>query len=60
MDKKPGEAIIEFKQIGSIVKVTAVDAATGTEAVFQAPATTPRKILEQTALSKLRYVLNKK
>lgn len=54
------EAIIEYSMIGSIVRVTAIDTASGTEVVFQAPAQTPRSSLERTALSKLRYVMNKK
>ena len=54
------EAFIEYTQIGAIVRVTAVDAASGTEVSFQAPANTPRTSLERTAINKLRYVLNKK
>lgn len=57
--KASGQAIIEVTQIGSIVRVTAIDTVTGTEAVFQAPANTPRYILEKTAISKLQFVLNK-
>ncbi len=59
MTNKSGEAIIEYKQIGAIVKVTVIDTATGTETCFQAPANTPRSGLEQMAINKLRYVLNK-
>jgi hypothetical protein len=60
MTNKPGQAIIETTQIGMILRVTAIDATTGTEVVFQAPINTPRSSLEQTAMNKLRYVLNKK
>lgn len=56
----PGEVFIEFQQIGRIVRVTAIDAATGTEVSFQAPAQTPPSDLRRTAVKKLDYVLNKK
>lgn len=59
MNSKPGQAIIEYVQVGAIVRVTAIDPITGTEAVFQAPVNTPRSSLEQMALNKLRYVLSK-
>ena len=51
---------IETKRIGTILRVTAIDAATGTEVVFQAPAKTSREAIHKLALSKLQYVLNKK
>lgn len=54
-----GEVYIEFKVIGQTVKVTAVDAATGTEVSIQGPATTSQKILQKNALAKLNYVLGK-
>lgn len=55
----PHEVIFEYKQIGSIVRVTAIDPATGTEVTFQAPAATSRWDLQNTAMRKLRYVLQK-
>lgn len=57
--KSGGEAILEIVQLGSILRVVAVDTVTGTEVSFQAPANTPRTALQQTALKKLAYVLNK-
>ena len=54
------EVFIETKQIGAILRVTAIDAATGTEIVFQAPANTSREGLNRLAMNKLRYVMNKK
>jgi hypothetical protein len=60
MNDKSGQAIIEYTQIGTIVRVTAVDTATGLEVSFQAPANTPRSSLERTAISKLQYVMRKR
>ena len=57
--KMAGEVYIEFIQQGRYVKVTAVDADTGTEASIVGDASTPQKQLEQLAAQKLRYVLNK-
>lgn len=54
------EVLFEFTQIGSIMKVTAVDAETGTEVVIQGQASLPQTTLQNTALAKLRYVLEKK
>lgn len=53
------DVLFEMTQIGSIMKVTAIDAATGTEVVIQGPASMPPSILQRTALAKLRYVLEK-
>ncbi|MFA6280439.1 MAG: hypothetical protein WC612_06585 [Bdellovibrionales bacterium] len=54
------EVLFEYTQIGAIMKVTAVDAQTGTEVVIQGPASMPQSVLQRTALTKLRYVLDKK
>ncbi|MFY9288145.1 MAG: hypothetical protein WAO98_06550 [Alphaproteobacteria bacterium] len=54
------EVLIEFQRIGSIVRVTAIHAATGTEAIFQAPANTSHNDLQRMAVKKLNYVLQKK
>ncbi len=59
-DPNSGEVFIEYKQIGAIVRVTAVDAVTGTEVSFQAPANTPPSDLQRTAVNKLNYVLRKR
>lgn len=54
-----GEVIFEFTQVGSIVKVVAVHAATGREAVIQGPAYRSQKALRDAALAKLRFLLEK-
>lgn len=54
------EVLFEYTKIGTIMKVTAVDAQTGTEVVIQGPASMPQALLQRTALTKLRYVLDKK
>jgi hypothetical protein len=54
-----GEIIIETQRIGAILRVAAVDVATGTEVVFQAPATASRASIERLAANKLRYVMRK-
>ena len=53
------EIIVETQRIGASLRVAAVDVATGTEVVFQAPATASRASIDRLAASKLRYVLNK-
>ena len=58
-DPKTPQAYLETRRVGAIMQVKAVDAATGTEISFQAPANTPRSSLEKLALSKLSYVLKK-
>lgn len=59
MNQQRDEVLFEFVQIGTIVRVTAVHAATGTEVVIQGPASQPQSLLQRTALAKLRYVLEK-
>ncbi len=55
-----GEIVFfEFVSQGAYVKVTAIDAATGVEAVIVGAANAPRPALERTALAKLRFVLSK-
>jgi hypothetical protein len=41
------------------LRVAAVDVATGTEVVFQAPTTASRASIERLAANKLRYVMRK-
>ena len=55
----PDEIIIEIQRIGAILRVAAVDVATGTEVVFQAPASASRLAIQRLAADKLRYVLRK-
>jgi hypothetical protein len=53
------EILLEFVSLGGSVKVTAIDAATGTEASIVGPTSAPRSTLEAAAVQKLRYVMNK-
>ena len=55
----PGEVILEIQRIGDILRVAAVDVATGTEVVFQAPVSASRASINRLAASKLRYVMRK-
>ena len=54
------EIFIEYVVQGSVMKATAIDTATGTEASIVGPANAPRKTQTQTAANKLKYVLGKK
>ncbi|KAB2832482.1 MAG: hypothetical protein F9K49_08050 [Caedimonadaceae bacterium] len=54
------EVIFEFIPIGSYVKVTAIDPNTGHEVSIVGARSTPRNILQQTALKKLQYRLSSK
>lgn len=53
------EVYLEFKPVGNVVKVTAIDAATGIEASISGPKTTPEYILKANAGKRLAYVLRK-
>jgi hypothetical protein len=54
-----GEVLFEMTRIGGTIRVTAVHARTGTEAVIQGPAHYPATLLKRNALKKLIYVLSK-
>ena len=49
--------ILEFIPQGRYVRVTAVDPATGLEAVIVGDATQPQLVLERTAIRKLEFLL---
>jgi hypothetical protein len=51
--------IIEFKPQGRYVKVTAVDPATGTEAVIVGDARESQQALSRAAVNKLKFLLKK-
>ncbi len=51
--------LIEFVPVGSSVKVSAVDPATGTEVAVVGPATASEADLTRAAVRKLEYVLRK-
>lgn len=53
------EILIQIVAIGNALKVTAVDAQTGTEVSFMAPKNTPMLSLKMMAKKKLAYVMNK-
>ena len=55
-----GEILIEYVVQGNVVKVTAIDSATGAEASIVGPANAPRTTLAQAAARKLKYVMEKK
>ena len=52
--------IIEFKPQGRYVKVTAVDPATGIEAVIVGDARESQQVLERNAVQKLEFLLKSK
>lgn len=53
------EYLIEFHPIGAYVKVTAIDPESGTEASIVGDGNAPQKHLEQLAVKRLLYVMNK-
>ena len=54
-----GEYLVEFIQIGSSVKVSAIDPVSGREVSIVGPASASRTQLSQVAVNKLKYVLAK-
>lgn len=54
-----GEAYVEFKQVGQTMKVTAVDAETGTEVVIMGPVSASKNDLQRVAIQKLKAQVNK-
>jgi hypothetical protein len=54
------EVIFEFLQIGTALKVTAVDVASGIEAVIVGDPRASQEALRRLAKQKLDYVMNKK
>ena len=55
-----GEIFVEFVVQGNVVKVTAIDPASGTEVSIMGPAGAPRAALSDAAIRKLRYMVQKK
>jgi ABC-type uncharacterized transport system YnjBCD ATPase subunit len=55
--KGEGEVIVEMRPIGGVVRVAAVDVATGIEVVVMGPATAGQQTLEQLAIAKLKRKL---
>lgn len=57
---KDRNVIFEFHQMGAYMKVVAMDTQSLTEVSIQGPAATPENILQNNALRRLKYVLEKK
>jgi hypothetical protein len=53
-------AIIEFIQLGDYVKVSAIDEESGVEAVTILPTNLSQADMQEAALRKLKYVMEKK
>lgn len=53
------EIILEYHTIGSIVRVSAMDAQSLVEVSIQGPASAGQAILKRNALKRLEYVLKK-
>lgn len=60
-DKLAGrEVIFEFRPVGNIMRVSAMDAETTTEVVIQCPLSAGEAIFKKNALARLEFVLRKK
>ena len=57
---RAGEVYLEFHQLGKVIKVTAVDAATGLEVVVMGPLTASQDDLKRLAVRKLEMQLAKR
>ena len=53
-DGEQREVYFEFKAVGSVMRVAAIDAETGIEVTVMGPATAARADLERLALQKLK------
>jgi hypothetical protein len=53
------EVIFEFRPIGNIMRVSAMDVATMTEINIQGPVNAGEAVLKKNALMRLEYVLRK-
>ncbi|HVO13899.1 MAG TPA: hypothetical protein VMV26_01740 [Alphaproteobacteria bacterium] len=60
MARPDPEVLLEFHQIGAVVKVSAVDPVTLTEVSISGPASAGQAALGQAAIRKLRYVLERR
>jgi len=57
---RSGEVLFEYTRVGNTVRVTAVDATSGTEVTIQVPANLGQQDMQKAAMRKLEYVLSKK
>lgn len=53
------EVIFEFRTVGNIMRVSAMDTKTMTEVIIQCPASAGEAIFKKNALMRLEYVLRK-
>jgi hypothetical protein len=53
------EVILEFTPVGNIMRVSAMDVASMTEVIIQAPVHAGEAVFKKNALAKLEYVLKK-
>lgn len=53
------EVLFEFRRVGAYIKVSAIDAVTGTEVCIVGNPAAGEMLLKRTALQKLEYVLAK-
>lgn len=53
------EVLFEFRTVGNVVRVSAIDPATGTEVTMVAPAGHGEHMLKRLAARKLAYVMTK-
>ena len=53
------EVLLEFRRVGNVVKVTALDPVTQIEVSIQGPASAGDAELRRTAIAKLNYVLGR-
>jgi hypothetical protein len=53
----PGDVILEFVQIGALIRVSAMEPKSSTEVVLYGPASADEAALRRTALCKLDYAL---
>ncbi len=54
------EVLIEYRRVGKMLRVIAIDPITRTEVIMIAPADTTKKAIKRHAARKLAYVLGKK
>jgi hypothetical protein len=60
INKGLGNMIFEFSAVGNAVKVCAIDPDTGLEVSIVGPVNAGEEALRRTAMSKLRYMLDKR
>jgi hypothetical protein len=58
-DNDPGEVILEFVQIGGLIRVSAMEPKSLTEVVIYGPASAGEAALRRVVLRKLDYVLGR-